>query len=236
MSWKVFIIPRWQRSVLNSDRELNLNSGKLKFTDITGKPVIPDLTLDNGITSPRIATGADNDGNTYTLKIFVADPGVKPTPQFLGQLVKSNSAGTEEWYDTILALPSAEVLPDTVSDYEGNITLIAPKKSLIDTLVKGSITKTPKKQFTFKATGAGMVTVNLNFDSVYPSNFFCNDFKIGTEKHQLGGRYVSRLTSKDHVIFGHIHWDTDLYGPGDKTEPFLVVQPPPPLPCDDAGR
>ncbi len=51
-------------------------------------------------------------------------------------------------------------------------------------------------------------------------------------------------TPERHVIFGHIQWGSDrsmamadraVYAPGDKTEPFLAIQPPPPpFPhCDD---
>ncbi len=226
MSWKVFIIPRLNKSVLESDRDLTLTGTTLKFTDIPGKPLIPDLTLDNNTTSPRLAEGTDDVNNSYTLKIFVDNPGVTPTPRFLGQLVKSNPAG-QEWYDTILALPTSEVLPDTVSDYEGNITLTAPKRLLIDATVAGNISKTAS-QFKFTPKKKTQVTVSLLFDPSFSSNFFNNDFQVGSAKHQMGGRYVNRLTSQEHVIFGHIHWGSDLHGAGDKTDPFLAIQPPPP--------
>ncbi|HEX3551604.1 MAG TPA: hypothetical protein VIA62_00065 [Thermoanaerobaculia bacterium] len=240
MSWKVFIIPRWNWSVLESERDLTLANGKLKFGDITGKPVIPPLTLKEGTTSPRCAKGTDDAKNSYTLKILVADPGATPTPRFLGQLVKSNpNRAGQEWYDTILALPSDNVLPNTVSDYVGPIEqLYAPAQRLIEKLAQGSIYRTHVEgpHFAFKKGGGSQVIVPLTFDGVFPSNFYCNEFKVpigGKYKpHQLGGRYVNLIDLGDgsirNVIFGHIQWDTDLAGAGDKTDPFLAIQPPPP--------
>jgi len=239
MSWKIFIIPKWDKSVLKSDPELTLNNDVLTFIK-DGEPVIPGLKLDGGGTFPRVAQGEDKtQGYTYTLNIWVKDPTSIPRPIFLGQLVKVDTRTKEEWYDTVLALPSDDVLPGTVSDYDGDIEeLNAPAERLIKDLTQGSIYRVDKPYFEFKQKGGDNVRVQLNIDAVYPSNFYCNQFGIPNDptQYQLGGRYVSMLTPERHVLFGHIQWGSDrsmamadgaVYAPGDKTEPFLAIQPPP---------
>jgi hypothetical protein len=247
-SWKVFSIGRWDKSVLKSDPELTLNNNVLTFTK-DGKPVIPELTLDGGGTFPRVAK-REQGNDTYTLKIWAEDLTMLPIPIFLGQLLQVDIQTKDEWYDTILAIPSDEVVKDTSSYYQGEIDLQAPGKQLINTDEKGSIS-IGSKTFSFTpCKSQDAVNVALTFDPKFQfTNFFSNGFECPIpgfnepQNARLGGRYVNMLTGERHAIFGHIQWDADMaianvapYVAGEKTEPFLVIQPPPPpLPYGEAG-
>lgn len=220
MAWKVFFIPRWQKSVLGVVRNLTLNAQTFSFD---GTPTIPPLTYKP---DSQTYTGSDDSNYSYTLKTYPTQP-PSSEPYFLGHL-KKEKTGTDPWYDTILAINTSNVL-DPISNFQGTIQVYVPAEKWLKNNHTGSLSTSTSTITIKKADNAQVSFPCTRNTNLYPHSMWHAGHTVDGVVRRFGAIYVNQISlaegTKD-VLFGHFHWDTDLYGPGDCTEPFVALHTP----------
>jgi hypothetical protein len=229
MSWRVFFVPRMtpsgNRSVVESVRNLSYNAGIFTFD---GTPALPNLTFQAGE-----AIGTDS-GYNYTLKIRHSDP--LNATYFLGQFLKENKSDpTDYWYDTILAVDN-DNLDNAIAHESSLLYFEAPLGKLLKKNYAGGIDLADNKISVETPSGV----VSFPFTKSDDGHGMWNDgHSVDGEDRRFGAIFTNYIKLNGllrSILFGHFHWggDLEIHVPGDKTEPFVAIQPPPPLPCDDS--
>lgn len=233
--WRVFFVPRLNASVVGSVRDMTYHPDTKTFS-FSGQPSLPPLTLQDEGSAPRIATASEKPYD-YTLTLHHAQP--VHQAYFLGQFLKQNQDVPDDYYyDTILAIKT-NILDNNISNYDGDASFEAPsaldnkllKNSFMGNLNRG---QTPPGTLTVTLTDGTAFKLNsiqTNFGK-YPHSFWSNGHLINGTMYRLGATFVNQVvlaSTTSDVFFGHFQRDPDgICVPGDNTEPFVAIQPPPP--------